>query len=94
MPAKLPLRYQHHQAWISATELLIAAADLGGSIEIATDQIEGALFLTHMLVLEATKPRPLGIYAERPLGTNCRILRFPFITWRCNEKEVRFVPCC
>ena len=76
LTAKLPWRYQHHQAWISATELLRAAAERGGSIESATDQIEGALFLTHMLVLEATKPRPLGIYAERPLGTNCRVLRF------------------
>ena len=53
--ANLPWRYQRHQAWIRATELLRAAAECGGSIEIATDQIEGALFLTRMLALAPTK---------------------------------------
>ena len=35
--AKLPWRYQRHQAWISATELLMTAAERGNSIESATE---------------------------------------------------------
>jgi hypothetical protein len=69
--AKLPWRYQYHQAWISATELLMTAAERGGSIESATDQIEGALFLSHMLVLTptATKPRSEGAAAAPARGS-------------------------
>jgi hypothetical protein len=89
--AKLPWRYQRHQAWVSATELLMAAAERGGSIESTTDQIEGALFLTYMLALApaATKPRPLGIYAERPLLTNCRVLRFRSSLGDVTKQEAR-----
>jgi hypothetical protein len=62
--AKRPWRHRHHQAWIGATELLMTAAERGGSIERATEQIEGALFLSHMLVLgpaaaRAAWPSPL-----------------------------------
>ena len=48
---KLPWRYQRHQAWISATELLIAAAERGGSIDEATDAVDAALFLQGKLEL-------------------------------------------
>ena len=69
--AKLPWRYQRHQAWISATELLMTAAERGGSVESATDQIEGALFLSYMLPLV---PVPAATKAEER-ATKARRLR-------------------
>jgi hypothetical protein len=48
---KLPWRYQRHQAWISATELLMAAAERGASIVAATDALDAALFLQGKLEL-------------------------------------------
>jgi hypothetical protein len=44
-------RDQHRQAWIHATEALMAAAERGGSIDAATDAIDGALFLQGKLEL-------------------------------------------
>jgi hypothetical protein len=49
--AELPERDQHRQAWICATEALMAAAARGGSIDSATDAIAEALFLQGKLEL-------------------------------------------
>ena len=38
-------RDQGRQAWINATEALMAAAELGASINSAIDPIDAALFL-------------------------------------------------
>ena len=45
----MPERDQGRQAWINATEALMAAAERGGSIDAATDAIDGALFLQDKL---------------------------------------------
>jgi hypothetical protein len=41
----LPDHYQERNSWRRATELLMEAAERGGSIEAATEQFELALFL-------------------------------------------------
>jgi hypothetical protein len=53
-----------------------------------------ALFLTHMLVLEAIQPRAARDLCRAALGDKLPGTPVPFSTWRCNEKEARFVPCC
>jgi hypothetical protein len=45
----MPERDQGRQAWINATDALMAAAERGGSIDAATDAIDGALFLQDKL---------------------------------------------
>jgi hypothetical protein len=47
----LSLRDQGRQAWIRATEVLMAAAERGASIDEATDAIDAALFLQGKLEL-------------------------------------------
>ena len=47
----MPERDQGRQAWINATEVLMAAAARGGSIDAATDAIDAALFLQGKLEL-------------------------------------------
>jgi hypothetical protein len=47
----MPERDQHWQAWIHATEALMAAAVRGGSIDSATDAVAAALFLQGKLEL-------------------------------------------
>ena len=46
---------QNRQAWIHATELVMAAAEGRGSIMSATDAVDGALFLQGMLELQKDK---------------------------------------
>ena len=41
----LPHHYQERNSWRRATELLLEAAEHGGSVEAATEQFELALFL-------------------------------------------------
>ena len=41
----LPHHYQKRNSWRRATELLLEAAEHGGSVEAATEQFELALFL-------------------------------------------------
>jgi hypothetical protein len=53
----LSLRDQGRQAWIRATEILMAAAERGGSIDEATDAIDAALFLQGKLELRNPLPR-------------------------------------
>jgi hypothetical protein len=47
----MPERDQGRQAWINATEALMAAAERGASNDSATDAIDGALFLQGKLEL-------------------------------------------
>ena len=47
----MPERDQGRQAWIHATEILMAAAERDGSINEATDAIDAALFLQGKLEL-------------------------------------------
>jgi hypothetical protein len=53
---KLPPAVQERQVWQRAAELLIEAAEHGGSVEAATAQMHLALFLTGSLDLRATAP--------------------------------------
>src|SRR6266508_3583640 len=40
--AGMPKSDQHRQAWIRVTEVLMAAAERGGSIHVATDAVDAA----------------------------------------------------
>jgi hypothetical protein len=46
-----PEGIQERQAWQKAAELLLAAAEQGGDVAVATKQVELALFLEARLVL-------------------------------------------
>ena len=48
----LPAAYQERNAWQSAAELLMAAAEHGGSVEAATDQVAAAAFMQGNVKLE------------------------------------------
>ena len=54
----LPAAYQDRNAWQSAAGLLMAAAEHGGSVEAATDQVAAAAFMQAMLRLEPRDDRP------------------------------------
>ena len=49
---RLSLGDNRRQAWLHATELVMAAAEGRGSIMSATDALDGALFLQGMLELQ------------------------------------------